>query len=321
MVGQDISSKADFNGDGFKDFAYTNYKGNVFVFFGTEDGIDFEGTPFSFRAKDASNQANRGLATGDFDGDGCDDILITAPSKNVGDFSKAGEVYVYLGCKEGGFVGEEPDLTFTGNATDAKVGNSGMMDVGDLNDDGKTDFVLGSDNALYILYGGTSEGSLTPKFKSLSSPGLYMSKGDFNGDGITDFVYNYDTDEKSETRIYYGSISGINSKPDMTINDFSAIYDNYGFTPSSNVVAVATEAKDLNGDGADDLVITSSTGVLIYYTYTDGATGAKQLRTQPSVFEVFSYQTGSNPKLMMLDDAIIYCNNAKAAGNCERLDF
>ena len=310
-VGQDISSKVDLNGDGFNDFVYTDYPGNIFVFLGSENGINFEGTPATFRAKDTSNQGNRGLATGDYDGDGCDDIMISAPSKKVGDYKRAGEVYVYYGCKEGGFVGDEPDLTFTGNAENARLGNSGIMAVGDLNGDGKTDFVFGSDNALYIVYGGSTDGALTPILKSLSNPGYYMSKGDFNGDGFSDFVYNTAT----ETRIFYGSDSGIKTTPDVRINDFSAIYDNYGFAPSSKVVAVATEAKDLNGDGADDLVITSSTGILIYYTHE------KQLRTQPSVFEGFLGLIGADSKIMTLSDSIIFCNNDKAMGNCERLNF
>ena len=320
-VGQGISSKADFNGDGFNDFAYTNMAGVVFVFYGTENGIDFEGTPVSFTAKDASNQGYRGLATGDYNGDNCDDILVSAPGKKVGDYTNAGEVYVYFGCKEGGFAGDEPDLTFQGSAKDAKLGNSGVADVGDLNNDGKTDFAIGSADALYILYGGTSEGSLAPKFKSLSNPGYYVGTGDFNGDGISDLVFNKVSSTSAENRIYYGSLSGISTSPDFRINEFSALYDNYGLQPTYNLLAVASESKDLNGDGADDLVITSSTGILIYYTYTDRATGEKQLKAQPSVFDGFSSQAGIDPKIILLDDAIIYCNSDKATGNCERLEF
>lgn len=319
-VGQDISSKADFNNDGFNDFAYTNFAGDVFVFYGTENGIDFDGTPASFRSKDASNQGNRGLATGDYDGDGCDDLLISAPAQTVGDYASAGEVYLYLGCKEGGFA-EEPDLTFKGNAENAKVGNSGIMDVGDLNGDGKTDFAFGSANALYIVYGGSADGTLLPKIKSLYNPVNYIGTGDFNGDGYSDLIYNHVSSTVAETRIYYGSSSGIKTTADLKINDFSAIYDNYGISPTYNTLAVSVHAKDLNGDGADDLVITSSTGVLIFYTYTDKATGEKQLRAQPSVFEGFSAQSGLDPKIMILDDAIIFCNNDKATGNCGRLNF
>ena len=319
-VGQDISSKADFNNDGFDDFVYTDYPGNVFVFYGTENGINFDVTPATFRAKDASDQGNRGLATGDYNGDGCDDIMISAPGKKVGDYNSAGEVYLYYGCKEGGFA-EEPDLTFTGNAANARIGNSGIMDVGDLNGDGKTDFAFGSANALYIVYGGSADGTLSPKIKSLYNPVSYMGTGDFNGDGYSDLVYNYVSSTSAESRIYYGSSSGIRTTADLKINDFSAIYDNYENSPTYNTLAVSVHAKDLNGDGADDLVITSSTGVLIFYTYTDRTTGEKQLRTQPSVFDGFSSQAGLDPKIMMLDDALIYCDNLKAAGNCERLNF
>ena len=317
-LGQDISSKADFNGDGFNDFAYANQAGEISIFFGTETGIDFEVTPVTFTAKDASNQANRGLVTGDYNGDGCGDILVSAPTKKVGSNKDAGEVYVYFGCKEGGFVGEEPDLTFTGKAN-AKIGNSGIADVGDINNDGNTDFAIGSADDIYILYGGSVEGTLAPTLPSSegSYPGYYMSKGDFNGDGISDFVYNVST----ESRIFYGSNSGIKTTPDLKLNNFSALYDNYGPYPTYKALAVATETKDLNGDGADDLVITSSTGVLIYYTYTDGVTGKKRLKAQPSVFDGFSAEPGTNSKIMMLDDAIIFCNNVKASGNCERLDF
>jgi hypothetical protein len=319
-VGQDISSKADFNNDGFNDFVYTNFAGDVFVFYGTENGIDFDGTPATFRAKDDSNQGYRGLAVGDYDGDGCDDLLISAPTQTVGDYANAGEVYLYYGCKEGGFA-EEPDLTFKGNAANAKVGNSGIMDAGDLNGDGKTDFAFGSANALYIVYGGSADGTLSPKIKSLYNPVSYMGTGDFNGDGYSDLVYNHVSSTSAETRIYYGSSSGIRTTADLKINDFSAIYDNYGISPNYNTLAVSLHAKDLNGDGADDLVITSSTGVLIYYTYTDSVSGKKQLKTQPSVFDGFSGQAGLNSKIMTLDDAIIYCNNDVSAGNCGRLNF
>ena len=317
-LGQDISSKTDLNGDGFNDFAYTNQAGVVFVFYGTEDGIDFEGTPATFTAKDASNQANRGLVTGDFNGDGCDDIIVSAPTKKAGSNNNAGEVYVYFGCREGSFAGDEPDLTFTGNAN-AKIGNSGIAAVGDLNNDGKTDFAIGSADDIYILYGGSAEATLTPTFtlSANSYPGYYMSKGDFNGDGITDFVYNVST----ESRIFYGSNSGIKSTPDLRLNNFSALYDNYGPAPTYKALAVATEVKDLNGDGADDLVITSSTGILIYYTYTDSETGVKQLKAQSSIFDGFSVEPGTNSKIMMLNDTIIFCNNSKETGNCERLEI
>ena len=246
--------------------------------------------------------------------------MISAPGKKVGDYNSAGEVYLYYGCKEGGFA-EEPDLTFTGNAANARIGNSGIMDVGDLNGDGKTDFAFGSANALYIVYGGSADGTLSPKIKSLYNPVSYMGTGDFNGDGYSDLVYNYVSSTSAESRIYYGSSSGIRTTADLKINDFSAIYDNYENSPTYNTLAVSVHAKDLNGDGADDLVITSSTGVLIFYTYTDRTTGEKQLRTQPSVFDGFSSQAGLDPKIMMLDDALIYCDNLKAAGNCERLNF
>ena len=40
-VGSGVSSKADFNGDGFYDFAYTNYEGKVDIYYGSETGINF----------------------------------------------------------------------------------------------------------------------------------------------------------------------------------------------------------------------------------------------------------------------------------------
>ena len=152
------------------------------------------------------------------------------------------------------------------------------MAVGDLNNDGKTDFAIGSADAIYIVYGGSDGGVITePTFTFLadSNPGFYMSKGDFNGDGIGDFVYNFTT----ESRIFYGSNSGIKSTPSLRISNFSALYDNYGPYPTYDVIAVATEAKDLNGDGADDLVIVSSTGLSVYYTYPDSVSGRKQFLT------------------------------------------
>ncbi len=145
--------------------------------------------------------------------------------------------------------------------------------IGDIDDDGRTDYARTFDNYLQIGYGpeDISQG-VTPaepwiEFETIepslpvnssSSDPQYHRLGDFNGDGIDDFVVRTDSDDKTAQRIYYGST-------DRTFDNFldnSYIIADFDFEPRH---VESANIGDQNGDGLDDLAILFNTKTEIYY--------------------------------------------------------
>lgn len=118
----------DFNGDGYEDIAvsapqedavYTANSrainspedvGAVYVYMGAASGNDFQWgydlRPWGEHEDMAFGEA---LATGDFDGDGYDDLAVGAPGANSDGLSHAGAVYVYSGTP-GGLETNSPQI-------------------------------------------------------------------------------------------------------------------------------------------------------------------------------------------------------------------
>ncbi len=139
---------------------------------------------------------------------------------------------------------------------------------GDLNGDGYGDLVVGAMRAAapendegnaYVFYGSASGVAATPSV-TLDNPGDQTSgyfgsafaMGDFDGDGFDDLAVGaerYDNPEPSEgvVFVYFGSASGIDTGPTLTIDnpadDDAALF---GSTMS---------AGDVDGDGYADLVV------------------------------------------------------------------
>ncbi|MBL8766289.1 MAG: FG-GAP repeat protein, partial [Planctomycetes bacterium] len=110
-----FAGAGDFNGDGFDDLAIGspgeetagNYKsGFVHVVFGSASGLDTSSLEFLSEANLAfpgfpSSRFGAALASGDFDGDGFDELAIGAPQSTVANLSAAGVVYVVAGSATG----------------------------------------------------------------------------------------------------------------------------------------------------------------------------------------------------------------------------
>ena len=170
LLGAGVSLDSDFNKDGKKDFAYCDRNGNIFIHNGTGSALNAV-ADHTFRAKDEATDTNRSMTTGDYNGDGCTDILITAPSQagsDVGAINR-GELYIYYGrgdgssgCPTSDYDGSSPDLTFEGFQDNDNLGYKGMSYAGDLNNDGYDDFAIGTSTTnLFVLYGNTEEGAFT----------------------------------------------------------------------------------------------------------------------------------------------------------------
>jgi len=135
--GRDLFGEAlavgDFNGDGFADLAVgaprrsegeAFHSGSVYVFFGSPSGLS-SGESAVLTQSDFSVPLHRqitaffgsALATGDFDGDGADDLVIGAHGSYVKGLQSAGAIYVAMGGRGG--------LTPRSRITQASVGVPG----------------------------------------------------------------------------------------------------------------------------------------------------------------------------------------------------
>jgi len=213
-------ASADFNRDGIPDFVLGNAGGSsvgVTVFLGKPDGTLYPGVNYG------SGGSMEFVATGDFDGDGVQDIV----SSDI----TTGAVYLFRGTGDG---------TFQGPQTFSLAGQAAGIAVGDFNKDGKLDIaVANTPSTLNILLNnGTGFGPATAY--TLSSYGWEIAVGDLNGDGNLDLVV---------TQGGSNFVSVLKGNGDGT------------FTPLADVDVLRSYASgvaigDINGDGRPDLAVT-----------------------------------------------------------------
>jgi len=184
----------------------------------------------------------QGSASGDFNGDGKQDIVTANRGSN--------NVSVLLGNGAGSF----------GAATNFAAGiNPSQVKVGDFNGDGKQDIVVsnysGGSGTISVLLGNGAGGFGTPTSVSVLGA-LALGTGDFNGDGKLDVAVG---------RYNAGVVS-------ILLGDGSGgfgVATNYTVGTRPFSVAVA----DFNRDGKQDMAVTNQTSNNVSVLLGDGAGG------------------------------------------------
>ncbi len=251
-------SSGDFNGDGYDDvlvgaYGYDNgetNEGRAYVYYAGPSGISSEAN-WTFESNQDQGWLGYSVSSGDFNGDGYDDVLVGAPNRgNL--VSSLGHVYVFYGSSSG--LSSTADWTAESEFNASYYG--GSVSSGDINGDGYDDVLVGAHyyyGHVYVYYGGplgiSSEANSIEANQGDLDFGYSVSSGDINGDGYDDVIVGarrYTNGQSYEGRayVYLGGPSGISSSPAWAdeSNQARAFLGN------------SVSSGDINGDDYDDVL-------------------------------------------------------------------
>lgn len=287
-----VTIAGDINGDGFDDiivgdgYSDPNGKTNAganYVVFGKAKGFSpnlnltqLNGSNgFIINGINSRDYSVVATVKGDVNGDGFNDIFITAPNAA----GKAGESYIVFGKAEA--WGKNFNLAqlngnngFTIKATSLNTFFTSIDTVGDINNDGIDDIVIDNSNKKYVIFGKTgfnstfnlaningSNGFVIHSATSSESIGRVSIAGDVNGDGLNDILIGAESNAANGQK--YAGVSYLvfgKEKFGSSLDLSSAINGSNGFqingiNASDQSGHSVNIASDINGDGFDDLVV------------------------------------------------------------------
>jgi len=291
-IRQNVGAINIFHGsiDGFANLG----AGSTFLFQGTGLGI------FSDSSIEENDRFGWSMATGDFNGDECDDLAVSAPWEDFGSpvptIIDGGQVEVYYGRTQG--LSGEPefrdslsqqsdDIPATASETNDQFGLSltagdySLAGIGANNFDSLAVGIPGEDinnitnaGAVQVFEGGsngidsqnTSEiwsqaGDILGIVEEHDRFGSSLTTGDFNNDFVDDLAIgvprenlnNAGISDAGSINIIYGDIFGLTAIGNQSFHQNTPGID--GDAETSDRFGDVLTTGDLNGDGADDIVI------------------------------------------------------------------
>lgn len=323
MLGFTVSNAGDVNHDGIDDFilgapnadpgsnvdageSYVVFGGAGVGATGAFDLFTLNGANgFVINGATAGDLAGRSVGSaGDVNGDGIDDILISAPAAEpFGTLS--GEAYVVYGkdtAMDGNFAASLDLSTLNGSngfkisgiETAAELGWH-IHGAGDINNDGLQDLIIGAPSSSpsiplmsagrsYVIFG--NDGGFGASFDLTTLDGTngfvidglnandnlgysVSSAGDVNGDGIDDLIVSAPGAGNGTSYVIFGKDTAM-AGDFLTHFDLSTLNGSNGFALTTGIGFTASgtsvsSAGDITGDGYDDLIIGAEEGTVVVY--------------------------------------------------------
>ncbi|MSP18651.1 MAG: hypothetical protein EXR74_03670, partial [Bdellovibrionales bacterium] len=268
-------ASGDIDNDGKPDVivgipGFNSGDGKIIIYSGQDNNVLFEITGTS----SAGDELGSAITTADVNNDGYDDFIIGIPLFDGTTGTDRGKVTVYNGA-DGSIL-----YSIIGAAGGDKLG-SAVAKVGDVDGDGKEDFIIG---VPFADQGGTQRGQATvysgvdgsvyatisgSENNALLGSGV-SGAGDINNDGIPDFMISAPLadstgSDRGKVRIYSG-------------DNLSVLYTKFGSADQDKFGSTLSGGSDVNGDGRADFMIGSpfvngagtDRGEVIVYSGTTG---------------------------------------------------
>lgn len=240
-----LNRAGDVNGDGVGD--YTVVDDNVVVMSPTGGHL--------MTVSPSVTAYTRASGVGDVNGDGFDDIAITAPwaSHPVLGIGTTG----FIEIRAGGLVGD-PSLgqllrRWDGTINGQRLGTS-LTAIGDITGDGVSELVSGTAATDRVFVLDPTSGQVlflhdSPPGTGVSYGATVAAIGDVNGDSVPDYAIGETTIDALHLVSGGGSVPLGTTLAVVFHSDFSSMYG-------------VSSAGDLDGDGADEFIVTFDSGAI-----------------------------------------------------------
>ena len=288
-AGDQVAAAGDVNGDGYADFligAFGNDElgadsGKVYLVLGGSGGWAMDtdlGLADASWIGDAGDSASTGIdGGGDLDGDGYDDLVISAPNNGEAG-AEAGQVYVVFGSDSGWATNEwlaDATTSFLGESAQDHAGASVAI-AGDVNADGYADLLIGApendvggseSGQTYLVFGkavdwdvevdlGTADASFWGEAVADNAGTAVAGAGDVDGDGYDDMLISAPRNddgaiEAGQTYLILGRSAGWIQDIHLSVADASFL----GEMANDQSGYALSAAGDTDSDGYDDFLI------------------------------------------------------------------